>query len=80
MVSTKAQLLWLETENKTKTKLDKNMGILKPSWVFVETNNIWMGISCQLIHFWDTQNLRDKFAQAESFPILYEGRNITVYL
>ena len=33
LVSTKAQLLWLETR-----QLGKNRGILKPGWTFVETN------------------------------------------
>ena len=35
MVSTKAQLLCLETTNQ---KLGEKRGILRPSWAFVETN------------------------------------------
>ena len=38
MVSTKAQLLWLEKQNKNKKQLGKNRGILKTSWAFIKTN------------------------------------------
>ena len=47
MVSTKAQLLWLETRQDNKQR-GKNRDILKPSWAFVETN-IEISTVCQNI-------------------------------
>ena len=37
MISIKAKLLWLETQKKRERKNGKIMGVLKPSWAFVET-------------------------------------------